>query len=171
MISLKESIALRFNGGRDNTMSEVFRLVPASVKTLWVMGGIIALIVGILFVLGSIAYSSQNTRLEISPDGLTINSRLYGRTISAESLVSEEAKQVDLTQDSPYALRVRTIGVALPGYRAGWFRLRNGEKALVFVTDLERVVYVPTDEGYSILLSVAEPEEFLDTLVRTMSDR
>ncbi len=67
-------------------------------------------------------------------------------------------------------MRTRTNGAGLPGYQAGWFRLQSGEKALVFVTDLERVVYVPTNEGYSLLLSVEEPDEFLDALTRMTSD-
>ncbi len=51
--------------------------------------------------------------------------------------VLEEAKQVDLSGDSEYRLRTRTNGTGLPGYQAGWFKLQNGEKALVFVTDLQ----------------------------------
>ena len=31
---------------------------------------------------------------------------------------------------------LRTMGTGLPGYRAGWFRLRNGEKALLYLTEL-----------------------------------
>jgi hypothetical protein len=59
---------------------------------------------------------------------------------------------------------VRTLGTGLPGYKAGWFRLGNGEKALVYLTDLERAVYVPTRAGYSLLLSPADPQAFLNAL-------
>ncbi len=152
-------------------MSDVFQLVPASDKTLWVLGGIAFLLIGILCLLGHVAYSSRHIRFEISPEGLVISDRLYGRTISVESLVVEEAKRVDLSGVSEYRLRIRTNGVGLPGYRAGWFRLQSGEKALVFVTDLERVVYVPTREGYSVLLSVVAPEEFLEALTSAVADR
>lgn len=152
-------------------MSDVFQLVPASDKTLWVLGGIALLLIGLLCLLGYLAYSSRHVRFEISPEGLTISDRLYGRTISAESLVVEEARRVDLRGVSEYRLRIRTNGVGLPGYRAGWFRLRSGEKALVFVTDLEQVVYVPTREGYSVLLSVVAPEEFLEALTSAVAER
>jgi hypothetical protein len=83
----------------------------------------------------------------------------------------EEARRVDLRGVSEYRLRIRTNGVGLPGYRAGWFRLRSGEKALVFVTDLEQLVYVPTREGYSVLLSVVAPEEFLEALTSSVAER
>ena len=49
----------------------------------------------------------------------------------------------------------------MPGYNAGWFRLKNGSKALLALTDRSSVVYIPTTEDYSILLSVADPEAFL----------
>jgi hypothetical protein len=39
--------------------------------------------------------------------------------------------------------------------------LKNGEKALVFVTDPSRVVRIPTTDGYSVLMSVAAPDEFI----------
>ena len=60
--------------------------------------------------------------------------------------------------------RSRTMGTGMPGYGAGWFRLANGDKALVYLTTPERVVYVPTREGYALLLSVERPEAFLDAL-------
>jgi hypothetical protein len=56
------------------------------------------------------------------------------------------------------------MGTGLPGYQAGWFRLRNGEKALVYLTDRRRAVYVPTTAGYDVLLSPEDPDGFLRAL-------
>lgn len=56
------------------------------------------------------------------------------------------------------------MGTGLPGYRAGWFRLRNGEKALLYVTDGSRAVYIPTNRGYSLLLSSQNPERLVNRL-------
>jgi hypothetical protein len=58
------------------------------------------------------------------------------------------------------------MGTGLPGYRAGWFRLRNGEKALVSLTDTHHVVYVPTSRGFALLLSPAEPDRVLAAVRR-----
>jgi hypothetical protein len=60
----------------------------------------------------------------------------------------------------------RTLGTGLPGYQAGWFRLRDGQKALVYLTDRSRAVYVPTTEGYGLLLSPEYPDRFLAALKR-----
>ena len=41
----------------------------------------------------------------------------------------------------------------MPGLRAGWFRLRNNERALVYLTNPFHVTYLPTKEGYVLLIS------------------
>ena len=38
------------------------------------------------------------------------------------------------------------------------------ERLRQFVTDYSKVVYIPTDKDYSVLLSVSNPEEFRQTL-------
>lgn len=52
----------------------------------------------------------------------------------------------------------------MPGYAVGWFRLKNGEKALAAVTARDNVFYMRTKDGYSILLSLAAPNSFIDRL-------
>lgn len=56
------------------------------------------------------------------------------------------------------------VGAAAIG--AGWFRLRNGEKALVCLTDSSGAVYVPTTAGYSVLVTRSDPDEFLSAIHR-----
>jgi hypothetical protein len=111
-----------------------------------------------------LAWSSRNSRFEISDTGLEIGATMYGRTIPVESLIADGIRVVDLTRDHDLHPRWRTNGAGLPGYLAGWFKLRNGEKSLLFVTDKRRVVYVPTREGYSVIMSVRRPEEFKTAL-------
>jgi len=71
---------------------------------------------------------------------------------------------MDLTERPQYRPVLRTNGAGLPGYGSGWFRLANGDRALIFVTDKRRVVSLPTRGGYSVLLSLAEPAKFLEAL-------
>ncbi len=89
---------------------------------------------------------------------------LWGRTIPIEVLRLDEARIVDLRAEPQLTPRSRTMGTGLPGFAAGWFRLRSSEKALVYLTDRTRVVYLPTNDTYSILLSSDEPERLLDAL-------
>jgi len=95
---------------------------------------------------------------------------MYGRMIPVGDLRQSEARAVDLRTDRGLQPVRRTMGTAVPGYRAGWFRLRDGEKALLYVTDPSRVVYVPTRKDYAVLVSVADPQAFLGALHRSMPD-
>lgn len=56
------------------------------------------------------------------------------------------------------------MGTGLPGYQSGWFRLANGERALLYLTDRSKAVHVPTTLGYSLLLSPDDPDAFLSAL-------
>ncbi len=146
-------------------MAETFPMIPATSKPFWILIPIlVVLFAGLLVLFAYIAYSSQNVRFELSDEGLRLRGDLYGRLIPASALISEQARKMDLTESREYQPRWRTFGTGLPGYRAGWFRLRNREKALLYVTDGSRVVYIPTRDNYSVLLSVAEPERFLQAL-------
>ena len=73
---------------------------------------------------------------------------------------------LDLGVEQEYRPRWRTLGTAVPGYRAGWFRLKNGEKALVYITQERSIAYVPVRDGYSLMLSVEDPDAFIRALGR-----
>jgi Bacterial PH domain len=89
------------------------------------------------------------SRFELSDAGLRLRGDLYGRMIPADSLRGGAARIVDLANTPELQPGWRRMGTALPGYRAGWFRLRNGEKALVYLTETSRTVSVPTRGGRS----------------------
>jgi hypothetical protein len=146
-----------------------FPMIPATAGPYWLFAIIGIIMLGVLVVFATFAYSSRHTVFEIRPDGLEIKGTLYGRTIPASSLIPEQAKVVDLSRDRDYRLSWRTNGAGLPGYAAGWFRTKGKQKVLAFVTDQRRTVYVPTRDGYAVLLSVAEPGEFISQLRAVLS--
>jgi hypothetical protein len=147
-------------------MKEVFPIaaVPATLGN-WL---IIALLVSVPLVL--IAYFQMAPRLvrfEVSPEGLRIRGDLfYSRMIPARDLDVAGARVVNLESDREHQLSWRRNGTALPNYKGGWFNLKNGEKALVFVGDRARVAYIPVRSGYTVLLSVADPERLIQALPR-----
>ena len=105
-----------------------------------------------------------HTTFELSPTTLRIRGTLYGRRIPRTVLTPEAARAADPRTEPTLKPIVRTNGIGLPGYGAGWFRLASGERALAFLTDPDRIIYVPTRAGYSLLLSVDDPSGFLATL-------
>lgn len=145
------------------SMKQVFPIVPAANSTFVTIAAILLFMLGLAAIFAWFAYSARNVHFEVSPQGIRISGAMYGRTIPASEIMPG-AKAVDLNEDRELALSMRTNGVGLPGYRAGWFRLRNGEKALAFVTDMRRVTYFRTKQGYSVLLSVEHPQHLADAI-------
>lgn len=142
-----------------------FHIVPYGGRALWVL---VAVVFAVLLAGGGMllksAHGARSSRFEVTAGGLRIVGDLYGRRIAAADIRGGAARIVDLDVERELAPAARTMGTALPGYRAGWFRLRNGEKALLYLTDTHRVAYVPTRLGYSLLLSVDHPGEMLASL-------
>lgn len=65
---------------------------------------------------------------------------------------------VDLTRHPELRPRLRFWGASMPGLSTGWFRLRNGEKAVCLLTDRRRVSYLRSDaDNLSLLLSLQNP--------------
>jgi hypothetical protein len=147
-------------------MSDVFHIAPASVRPIWFMIPILVMVIAIGtggIIIGGSMRGARSTTFELSEAGLQLRGDVYGRLVPWSEIRRAEAARVDIAS-GPFRLTARTMGTAMPGYRSGWFRLANGEKALVYVTDVARVVHVPTTAGYSLLLSVAEADQFVERL-------
>jgi hypothetical protein len=142
-------------------MATTFDIVPASGGWgLWLFLLLpisLALGLAVTVMVASLS-SSRSATFEVSEEGLTLHGDLYGRRIPREKLRTGEVRVVDLERDPALRPVRRTVGTSLPGYRAGWFRLEDGQKALLYVTQESRVVYVPTTDGYSVLLSPKDPD-------------
>jgi hypothetical protein len=104
----------------------------------------------------------ENVALEVQKDGLRITGSVHGRSIAYPETTF--ARRLTANDTPAYWSKVRTNGIRLPNYKPGWFRLQNGEKALLFVTDWSKTVGVPTDEGYVLIASPDDPEGFLTAI-------
>ena len=143
-----------------------FPIAPAASRYLWFLIPIAVLLLGVIGLLAVSLRGAQASRFEVTDDGLRLRGDLYGRTIPASQLRLDVARRVDLDSEPSLRPTWRRMGTGLPGYQAGWFRLGNGDKALLYLTDRSRAVYVPTTAGYSLLLSPADPDGFLARLRR-----
>lgn len=152
--------------------AEIFQIAPAGSNSMWglliVPAAILLLVTGVL---GAALSGARASSVEVSSDGLRLRGDLYGRLIPMRALTVDGARRVDFGHDPDLEPVRRQMGTGLPGYRSGWFRLRNGERALLYLTDRSRAVYVPTTDGYGVLLSPADPEGFLLSLRRAAGAR
>jgi hypothetical protein len=123
-------------------------------------------IIAVVLVLAGAAtfFLSRAPKFEVSPEGLRISGSPFGRMIPAAQLRIDAARLVDFTKSPDLRPKWRTMGVGLPGYQAGWFRLHDGEKALVFLSGKRPAMYDPTDAGYCLLISPDDPAALLSSL-------
>jgi Bacterial PH domain len=143
---------------------QTFAIAPAASKAVWLLP-VVLIPVGIAVTIVVITLiGSRGSRFEVSPEGLRLRGDLYGRLIPVAELRTAEARRIDFEATPELQPRWRTLGTGLPGYQAGWFRLKGGERALLYLTDRSRAVYVPTTAGYSVVVSPADPDAFLRAL-------
>jgi hypothetical protein len=144
---------------------ESFSIAPAATRVLWFLPVfLVVVLVPVIALVGGSLVASRSAHFDISPAGLRLRGDWYGRMIPAEQIRGQAARRVDFTAEPDLAPQRRTMGTGLPGYQAGWFQLRNGERALLYLTDRHRAVYLPTTAGYSLLLSPADPDAFLSAV-------
>lgn len=149
------------------TLTETFALAPISSKAMmlnWLlMIPLMLVTLGVGLIVAWFIIASNGTRFELSSESLVIRYPIYGRSLALSELDRESARLV--TPDQPdYRLSLRTNGVGLAGYGAGWFRLKNKQKALVFAAAGHPAVYIPTRKDYVLLLTPDRPEQFLQAL-------
>lgn len=146
-------------------MKDIFPIIPSSGGPGWFLAGLALFFVLLLGLFAAFVYGSRRVTFEVSAAGLRVSGDLYGRLLPLDALRPDDARVVDL-QQSEFALSGRRNGADLPGYSAGWFTLRNGERALVFVTSRNRALYLPTTAGYVLVLSPQDPEGLLASIRR-----
>jgi hypothetical protein len=146
-------------------VTETFAIVPAQGRAALIIAVLVGLLlVGVMAMLIQSVRGGQASRFEVSESGLRLRGDLWGRQVPASAIKGDGVRLVDLSAAPELAPKWRTMGAAVPGYSSGWFKLRNGERALLYLTARTQAVYVPTTQGYSLLLSPQDPERFVARL-------
>ena len=147
-------------------METVYGIAPAGVRPFYILVPVFVLLAAVLILLAVAGHASRHARFVVTETGLDLRGDIYGKEVPWNALRMSEARLTDLNRETALRPRSRRLGTGLPGYAAGWFRLNNGERALVYLTRANPVVYVPTNLGYSLLLSPQNPESLLAALRR-----
>jgi hypothetical protein len=114
--------------------------------------GTMAIVVGLGFMM---VWAVNRRSVELSESTLTIKAGFYTRTVQRQNLRVESGFVGSLFAQRSIAPRWRTNGIRVPGFQAGWHRLVNGDRALVLLTDPNTVTYLPTRDGFSLLISTS----------------
>jgi PH (Pleckstrin Homology) domain-containing protein len=142
----------------------VYGIAPAGARPFYILLPVLVLLACGIGLLALAAYGSQHASFVVSDNSLDFRGDVYGRRLPLSALRLSEARIVDLDRAPELKPRSRRLGTGLPGYAAGWFRLHNGQRALVYLTNNHRVLYLPTNRNYVLLLSPRDPETMLSAL-------
>lgn len=112
----------------------------------------------------ALAQLMRRHRLRLDGDGLEVATTFYRRHFALADLGLEQARVVDLDERPEYRPMLRTNGMALPGFRSGWYRQRSGDRALVAAAGGRRLLWIPTRAGHDLLLEPANPQALLERL-------
>ena len=140
---------------------QVFEVPDAGGSTVLVL---ILLLPAALLALFAVALWPRPLRLEVTTQELRVSGSLYGRTLARGDLELDHARAVDLRHEHALVPVRRSNGVGLANYQVGWFVLKNGQRALCFLTRRDSVVYLPTKSSFVLLFSVSQPEQLLAAL-------
>jgi hypothetical protein len=116
-------------------------------------------------VIAHVLWAGRHMRAEVADSSLVVHGDLLGPTLPLERIDVGGARIVE-----PRTQIVATVfGGGLAGYRSGWFRLADGSRVQAFVRDGQPAVLLPTHQGYSLLVSVPDPDAFIARLRRRHS--
>ena len=103
---------------------------------------------------------------------LDVRAALFRERTPIADIDLERARVVDLAERMDLRPAVKTMGMSLPGFNAGRFRLRGKlVKAFCLITDRSRVLWLPLHNGKDqLLLSVERPQDLLEALRASMDD-
>jgi hypothetical protein len=100
-------------------------------------------------------------------DMLVVRAALHTRRVPVAALAPERARVVDLDERTGLRPLLKTWGMAVPGFQAGWFRQREGlRKVFCLLTDHRRVLWLPVSGGGDLMLSLERPQALLEAVGR-----
>lgn len=103
-------------------------------------------------------------RVRLDRQQLVVQAAMFSHRLDAGTLDLQRARIVDLDERIELRPVLKTFGMALPGFQAGWFMLKDRSRAFCLVTSRRRVLWLPKRAGGSLLLSLERPDSLLDAL-------
>jgi len=126
-------------------------------------GVMLSVTITALLIAGLGTWQLASVRMQLDETSLTVGGGFYRVSVPLDRLVGGGEK---IERVSKYGLGMRTNGIGMPGLSLGWFNIQRGGKAFVAITDPDKVVRIPTQDGYTILVSPEDPDDVVRSLRR-----
>jgi hypothetical protein len=112
----------------------------------------------------AMVWMTHRRRVAIDDAVLRLVGGVNSRRVAIADLELERAQVVNLTTNPALKPVFRTFATAIPGYRAGHFRMRDRSRAFLIVTDAKQVLHLRERGGGHLLLSLERPQALLEAL-------
>lgn len=112
----------------------------------------------------------QRHRLRLDAGTLEIVTTLYRLRLPLSDLQLDAARVVAIDERPELKPMLKSNGMALPGFRSGWFRSRTFKKLFVATAGGKRLLWLPTSRGHALLLQVRQPQVLLEHLRELAAD-
>lgn len=114
--------------------------------------------------MGVAAWAMHRRSLQLTDAGLRVRRFPWPHVVPWAELDLARARAVNLDERPELRPGIKYLGARLPGFRSGWFRLQDGRRAYVVLTDWKRAVELPRKDGRAYLFSLPNPAAFLQAL-------
>ncbi|MBS0569794.1 MAG: hypothetical protein JSS28_04260 [Proteobacteria bacterium] len=125
-------------------------------------------IIGVVAVLMAFfLWGLRRARVRVDQGELIIHTGVGTKHVALANLRAHGLQLVNFNTHPELRPVIKLWGTGLPGFAGGWFRLRNGDKAVCLLLDRHGISYLRSDaDKLTLLLSLAEPEKLRAMLER-----
>lgn len=103
-------------------------------------------------------------RVALVGNSIEVTTLMARERIALAELDLARARVADLDERTELQPLLKLWGAGVPGFRSGWFLLRNRRRALVALAGSRRVLWLPTQRRFDLLLDLQQPQAALDAL-------
>lgn len=149
--------------------SQVFQVPPPGDRLLWIFGLLLLFLLSLAIFFFILVYQNSRIRFELTPQGLKIKALFYGRTIPLDCMARNDIQRIDLEKMGAFCPKLRINGTGMGGLQVGWFKLVNGAKGLVFLTNPQAILIPIVDGQFLLLISPSQPESLFSGLQQAIN--
>ncbi|MBL1146566.1 MAG: hypothetical protein HND56_05020 [Pseudomonadota bacterium] len=154
-------------GGAAVMIASAFHPKVRKMRWYW---GITAMTVAIIFWGCHFVYSQEHASVTVTyGESLRVQAGAGAPDLRWSEIDQGAIRRIDWQTDAALAPVKRDFGTGFPGFAAGWFTLRNDEKAFVIMvrdapegSDVLIPVQKTEGDSYQMILSLQDPQGFLD---------
>jgi len=127
-----------------------------------ILGGVLVLTLAVWAVL---VRFMRRQAVTLDAARLEVRSSFYRASVPLDVLDLDRARVVDLDERDELRPLFKSNSFSLPGYRSGWFRLRNRRRTFVALADGRHRLWLPTRGRHDLLLEPKDPRALLQRLL------